>query len=129
QRLADAGKEHQDATEAKIPSPKTKGNLGKAREDQQEVQQTLDELLKALDTWATRNEIKGETRAIQQEQRDLQQETHKLAEQFDKLERGNQILDDQFKAALRKNAELQRRLGERAQRLLDKMDGVADERL
>jgi hypothetical protein len=85
-------------------------------------------LLKYLDTWATRNEIKAETRAIQQEQRELLQETEKLAEQFDKLGGEPRALDDQFKATLKKNAELQRRLGERAQRLLDKMDRVSQDR-
>ena len=127
QRLADAGKESKDAANSKPPSPKTKGNLGEAREDQHEVAETLDELLKYLDSWATRNEIKAETRAIQQEQRELHQETEKLADASGKAPA--KLTDDQFKAALRKNAELQRRLGERTQRLLDKMDRVAGERL
>jgi hypothetical protein len=127
QRLADASKEHKDAAQAKIPSPKTKGNLGKARADQQEVQQTLDELLKQLDAWATRNEIRGEARAIQQEQRDLKKETEKLAEAYNQL--GGRAPTDQQKAALRKNAELQRRLAERAQRLIDKLDRVSQDRL
>jgi hypothetical protein len=126
QRLADASKEHKDAAGAKIPSPRTEGNLGKARADQQEVQQTLEELLKHLDAWATRNEIRAETRAIQQEQCDLKQETDKLAEAFNKL---GGPPDNQLKAGLRKNAELQRRLAERAQRLLDKMDRVSQDRL
>jgi len=126
QRLADASKEHKDSADAKPPSPRTKGNLGKAREDQQEVEQTLEELLKNLEAWATRNEIKAETRAIQQEQRELEQETGKLAQEYPKSGRRP---DDQLKAALRKNAELQRRLGERTQRLLDKMDRVSQERL
>jgi hypothetical protein len=127
QRLADAGKEQKDTASAKPPSPRTKGNLGKVRDDQEEVAQTLDELLKYLDTWATRNEIKAETRSIQQEQRELQQETEKLAEAV--RQAPMRLADDQFKAALRKNAELQRRLGERTQRLLDKMDRVAQQRL
>jgi hypothetical protein len=126
QHLADASKDHKDVKDAKPPAAREKGNLGKARADQQEVQQTLDELLKALDAWATRNEIKAEARAIQQEQRELQDETAKLAEAFPKL---SAKADEQFKAALRKTAELQRRLGERAQRLLDKMDRVGQDRL
>jgi hypothetical protein len=129
QRLAEASKEHKDAADAKVPSPKIKGNLGKAREDQQEVQQTLEELLKYLESWATRNEIKGETRTIQQEQQELQKETEKLAEMYNKLTREGRRGDDQFKGELKKNAELQRRLGERAQRLLDKMDRVSEDRL
>jgi hypothetical protein len=126
QHLADASKDNKDAKEARPPSPREKGNLGKARADQQEVQQTLEELLKALDAWATRNDIKAEARAIQQEQRELQEETAKLAEAFPKLA---DKADEQFKAALRKAAELQRRLGERTQRLLDKMDRVGQDRL
>jgi hypothetical protein len=127
QRLADAGRESKDMASSKPPSAKTKGTLGEVRQDQQEVAQTLDELLKYLDTWATRNEIKAETRAIQQEQRELHQETEKLAETGRKSP--GRLSDEQFKAALRKNGELQRRLGERTQRLLDKMDRVAQERL
>jgi len=129
QRLADASKEQKDVADAKPPSPEAQGNLGKARADQQEVQQTLEELLKYLDSWATRNEIKSETRSVQQEQRELEQETAKLAEAYDQRLRQGRLPDDQLKAAARKNAELQRRLGERAQRLLDKMDRVAQERL
>jgi hypothetical protein len=100
---------------------KAEADLDKARAHQEEVQQTLDGLLKYLEPWASTQEIKGETRAVLQEQRDLKAELEKLNEDF-------RPEDEQAQAAVRKVAELQRRLADRTQRLLDKMERVAHER-
>jgi hypothetical protein len=95
--------------------------LAKARAHQQEVQQSFEELLKYLDHWAGLNEIKAETRAALQEQKDLKNELEKTSREY-------RPKDEQSRAALRKVAEFQRRLADRVERLLDKMDRISQEK-
>jgi hypothetical protein len=128
QKLANGGaKGTADKTKGKDPpkgkgeADKTRAELGKARAHQEEVQQSLDELLKHLDRWASTQEIKGETRAALQEQRDLKGE-------LEKVNRDHNPADEQAQAAVRKVAEFQRRLADKVQRLIDKMERVGQER-
>lgn len=103
------------------PAPEEKGDLGQARQHQEEVQQALDDLLKHLERWASTQQIKGKTRAVLHEQKDIKGET-------EKVQKNNIPNDPQSEADLRRVAELQRRLAERTQQLLDEMERVAQER-
>lgn len=110
-----------DSQESKQPDGKTSSDLGQAREDQQEVQKTLEELLEYLARWADQQQIRGEARAILEEQKQLQNKTGKLDDPF-------QPQDREWEAALNRLAAAQRELGRKTQRLLDKMKRVAQEK-
>jgi hypothetical protein len=118
---SDAGKSSPDAARARQEREKGEGELAKARAHQEEVQQSLDELLKYLEHWAGTQEMRGEIRAALQEQRDLKAELERVGPD-------PQPGDDQAQAAVRKVAEFQRRLADKTQRLIDKMERVAQER-
>src|SRR5262249_41633145 len=57
------------------PPEGSKGPLSRARQHQEEVDNTFAELLKLLEPWGSINELTGEAKAIFQEQRKLQGET------------------------------------------------------
>jgi hypothetical protein len=123
----DSTKEKDKGEKAKGQPKETKGDtkgssdLAKARGNQEEVQKTLDDLLKYLDHWASTQEIKGELRAVLQEQRDLKAELEKIGPDPKPGE-------EQAQAAVRKVADFQHRLNERTQRLVDKMERVAQDK-
>jgi hypothetical protein len=94
--------------------------LAQARRQQEEVKQSLDELLRYFEHWADLNELRGETRTALQEQKDLKKELERLAPNF----RPEQPEDQ---AAVRKVAELQRRLADRVERLLERLERVSKE--
>jgi hypothetical protein len=129
-----AGKNKTGPKDKAGPAPKQRkgskaeAELSKARTHQQEVQQSLEELLKYLEHWAGLNEIRAETRAALQEQKDLKNEVEKVKPNLDRAAKEQQPADEQSKAALARIAELQRRLADRVERLLDKMDRVSQEK-
>jgi hypothetical protein len=118
---AQKGKEGTQKGKEGPKQDRAEADLAKARAHQEEVQQSLDELLKYLDRWASTNEIKGEARAVLKEQKDLKAELEKVNKDF-------RPDDEQAQVAVRKVAEFQRRLADRTGRLLDKMDRVSQER-
>jgi hypothetical protein len=125
-RLTRARKEQETSPGARKPAEGEKGPLGEARQSQEEVENTLAELLKLLEPWSDINEVRGEAKTILQEQRQLHQETEKMAEGT--LGENARNLDDEHQAALGKNAALQKKLAERTNELLRKMDRLSGER-
>lgn len=120
-RLNDALQQMNSSEEKQSSEKKAEADLAKAREHQEKVQNALDDLLKHLSRWADLQEIKGETRAVLKEQKELKADAVKLNKKYDPQ-------DGKWKADLQRVAELQRRLGERTQRLLLKMERVAKEK-
>jgi DNA repair exonuclease SbcCD ATPase subunit len=122
--LTNARKESEVDSSLSKPTA-TRGRLGEARRHQEEVAQTLAELLKLLEPWGNVNEARGEARAVLQEQRRLAEETEALKGKA--LGRQPEGLDDDTKASLGKAAEMQGNLGQRVEQLLQKMGRVGRE--
>jgi hypothetical protein len=112
--------------EAASAANKDRAPLPEARRHQDEVKKTLDELLKLLEPWSSSREVKGEARSILQEQTELQKQTEKLAEET----RGQPVdkLDANSRAEVDRLAELQNKLAERTEQLLDKLQRLAEAR-
>src|SRR5205085_2176787 len=128
-RLTNARKENETAAEAKPPPKDGKGPLGEARRHQEEVENTLNELLRLLEPWGNLSAVQGEARAILQEQRKLNEETRHLDKQgMSGLNPESDQLTPEQKAALGRAAEFQRKLEERADQLLGKMERAGTER-
>jgi hypothetical protein len=103
---------------------KSRGPLSEARQHQDEVDQTLGELLKLMETWGSFNEVKGEARAVFQEQRRLHEETRRLDNDGTRGKRVDDLSQEQ-RAALDKVAESQNKLRERSGELVERMDRMA----
>ncbi len=99
--------------------------LQQARQHQDEVEKTLDDLLSRLEPWSSTREIKGEAKALLQEQRKLNEEVAGLQKN---LGTNREQLTPAQQAELDKAAAEQQKLQERTAQLLDKMDRVAQER-
>lgn len=124
--LAKARRELEMPEPVEVPSPKDQGDLGTARTEQEKVYQTLDELLRYLEEQSNLQQVKAELRAILKEQQDRQQELDALIELMAAGGGAPAVLrQPQNKAELRKTALLQRRLAERTQKLIDKMDQLS----
>lgn len=123
--LANARKESEVETTPGKPQPAATRALTDARRRQDEVGQSLAELLKLLEPWGNVNEAKGEARAALREQRRLAGDTESLKNKT--LGRRPEELDDETRAALAKAAETQGRLGQRLDELMQKMTRVGAE--
>ena len=130
-RLTNARRELENKANAKPPAPKTKGDLVRAREHQEEVRRSLDDLLKYLDNWADLQQVRGEVRKLQEEQEQLQEETQKLQQDMGKGKQPQPGLNKLTPQQERKVLELasrQRELARELQRLLEKMESMAENR-
>jgi hypothetical protein len=128
QRLTEVRKQ-QEAPGDKTPAAtkKEQERLTEARQHQEEVEKTLNDLLNRLEPWTSTREIKGEAKSLLQEQRQLNEEVQRLQQDKnfpDKLEE----MKPQQKAELERLEQAQQKLAERASQLLDKMDRVAQDR-
>ncbi len=126
-RLTTARRELENKDKARLPSPKTKGDLGKARAHQEEVKQSLDELVKFMKNWADVQQMRGELRNILEEQRQLQKDAEQL-ELNTRKRNPKDKLPPEAEAERRRLAALQNRLAERTQELLKKLERAAEER-
>jgi hypothetical protein len=102
-------------------------SLAEARQHQEEVQKTLNELLKDLDSFASTAGIKGEAKSILEKQKQIHQETKDLVDK--NLGDNRDKLDDKERTQLDQLAESQRELEERTSKLLNQMEQVRDKRL
>jgi hypothetical protein len=131
-RLTNARRELENKADAQPPSPKTKGDLGRARENQEEVRRSLDDLLKYMENWADMQQVRGELRKLLEEQRLLQEETEKLELDTRKAKQPQpgkkSDLTPEQERKLQFLAAKQRELARDAQNLLDKMQRMAEER-
>ncbi len=100
--------------------------LKEARQHQEEVEKTLNDMLARLEPWASTQEVKGEAKALLEEQRRLQQQSEEMQQ---KDLRGVKPEEQQEqKAALEKAQAEQGKLEERARQLFEKMDRLAQDR-
>ncbi len=125
-RLTNARKEDELATAVKPPPKTAVGHLGEARRHQEEVENTLADLLKQLEPWGNLSAVKGEARSILQEQRGLNRDVQRLDEDTRGKDPGSLTPDE--KSLLGRAAELQRKLEERTGQLLDKAKRASEER-
>jgi hypothetical protein len=125
--LTRARKEKEAAGPGKKPSEGQQGPLNEARRHQEEVENTLGDLLKLLEPWGSINEIKGDAKSILQEQRKLSGETKNLDKEDTRGKKPEELTAEQ-KAQLDRAAQWQSKLAERAADLLGKMDRIGADR-
>jgi hypothetical protein len=126
-RLTEARKENDSASpDQKPPQQGQKGPLGEARQHQEEVENTLNDLLKLLEPWGHINQVKGEAKSILQEQQRLAEQTKNLQKE---LGSSRDALTPPQQAELDETAKLQGKLEERTGRLLGQMERVAQDKL
>jgi hypothetical protein len=101
--------------------------LSDARQQQEQIEQALEELLKLLEPWSTSHELKSEAESIFEEERKLARQVATLKRQ---IPPGAPVADlkDSHKLELEKAAELQSRLADRTAQLLEKSSRMARER-
>ena len=106
-----------------------KDSLADARQHQQEVQKTLQELLRDLDSFASTAGIKGEAKSILEEQKRVERETQEFIEKNpNAIGFKRDDLNSTEKAQLDKLREDQRGLNERMDKLLSQMEQAQAER-
>jgi len=121
----EAGRERDDAN-TDPPAAAPRQAVDQAREMQEEVEKTLSDLLTRMEPWSSSREVKGEAGRILQEQRKLQTEAEELEK---KLPRDTpEELNAAQRAELENLADSQKRLEERTNQLLAKMQRMAEER-
>jgi hypothetical protein len=127
-RLTGARKENEAASQnVKPPEPGQKGSLGEARQHQEEVESTLNNLLKLLEPWGHLNQVKGEAKAILQEQQKLNDQTKGL-DNTETRGSNREALTPEQRAELDEAAKLQGMLEERTDQLLGRMERTAQEK-
>jgi hypothetical protein len=104
---------------------KSKEPLADALKHQQEVEQTLEQLLQRLEPWSGANEIRGETRALLNEQEKIGQETQQLDDRLQKKLRDE--LTEQDKADLENAAKRQEALANQLKQTIDKMNRLGND--
>lgn len=119
----------QAAREEEESSPQAaRQMLTDARQHQEEVEKTLNDLLKRLEPWSSAREVKGDTKRILQDQKQLQAQ---LDDVKDKLKLDGKNLEEltpREKVELEAMRDQQQRIEDRMNQLLDKMDRIAEER-
>lgn len=126
-RLTNARKENETTASPQPPAKDQKGSLGEARQHQEEVERTLNELLKLLEPWGNLSAVKGEAKAILQDQRKLAADVQKLDTESQRGQSRDALPAEQ-RGALDRAAELQRKLEDRVDQLLGKMGRASEER-
>ncbi len=121
----EAAREREDAGE-KAPAAAPRQAAAEARDMQEEVEKTLSDLLTQMEPWSSSREVKGEAARLLQEQRKLQGRTDELKKK--QLAKETSELSPSQKADLDDLADSQRRLEQRTNELLGKMNRLAEER-
>jgi hypothetical protein len=103
-----------------------KASLTDARRRQEEVEKTLGDLLKNLESRSTTREVKNEARTLLEAQRRLNDEVEAMKK--DNLGTDREKLTDEQKARLDNATTAQRKLGERMRELMEKMQRISEER-
>ena len=125
--LTDALKEKQLAGGQTKTEPGKRDPLNEALGHQEEVEKTLSDLLARLEPWSTTREVKGETRALLEEERKLEAQAAKLSREVPAGTDPKALTPEQ-RAELDKVGDWQERVGERLNKLLDKMGRVAQDK-
>ena len=122
----EAGRERDDAN-AEPPAAAPRQAVDQAHAMQEEVEKTLSDLLTRMEPWSSSREVKGEAGRILQEQRKLQAQAEELEKKLP-LGKTPEELTAEQRAELDNLADSQRRLEERTNQLLAKMQRMAEER-
>jgi hypothetical protein len=125
-RLTEARKANEMGRPQRPSSDKDKEPLTEARRHQEEVEKTLGGLLKLLEPWSSSREVKGEAQSILRDQQKLREQTANLARQVPAGEERERLNAGQ-RAELEKAEELQKKLAERTDQLLDKLGRLTKE--
>jgi hypothetical protein len=126
-RLTAARRDLADPPDAKPPMARTKGDLPQAREHQEEVKRSLDDLLRFLENWGDVQQVRGQLRELLNKQRALQRETQEL--ELNTRDRDpKKPLTARDEAEVRRLASLQRFLAEDAQKLVEEMKRLAEQK-
>lgn len=123
-RLTTARKDQEASPQGKKPARDEKGPLGEARQHQEEVENTLNELLNRLQALSEVRDMSSETKALLEEQRKLGERVEELSRQL--MGRDADALTDDQKAELDRAAALQDKLRDRLNQMLDRMEGASD---
>lgn len=126
ERQKAAEKRQEAEKEAKSDPQNTRQLLKEARQHQEEVEKTLNDMLSRLEPWASTQEVKGEAKALLEEQRRLQRQTEEMQQKELRGLKPEEQAD--HRANLEKAQAEQQKLEERARQLLDTMDRLAQER-
>jgi hypothetical protein len=104
-------------------------DLGDARAEQEKVQEAIADLLKDLEERSTFQQLKAELRDILKEEQERQKDVEKLLEEVDKANGNTNVLrQPDLKAQLRRTAELQRRLADRTEKLIDALGKLSKQK-
>jgi hypothetical protein len=122
----EARRERDDAN-ADAPTAAPRQAVAQAREMQQEVEKTLNDLLNRMESYSGAREVRGEAGKILQEQRKLQAQADELEKNLPLGKSPNELTPEQ-RAELENLRDSQNRLEERTQQLLAKMQRMAEER-
>src|SRR5262249_44400858 len=101
--------------------------LAEARRHQEEVERSLSDLLKDLEPWSSTREVKGEAGRILQEQKQAQAQLEDLQHKGLTGKNPDELTREE-KADLEALFDIQKRLTDRTQKLLDKMERMAKDR-
>ena len=121
----EAARERDDAN-GDTPAAAPRQAVAQAREMQEEVEKTLSDLLTRMEPWSSSREVKGEAGRILQDQRKLQAEAEELEKKL--LGKDPNDLTQEQRTQLENLADSQKRLEERTNQLMAKMQRMAEDR-
>jgi hypothetical protein len=125
-RLTTARKDQAASPQGRKPAKDEKGPLGEARQHQEEVENTLNELLNRLQALSEVRDMSSEAKALLEEQRKLGERVGDLSQKL--MGRDAEALTDEQRAELDQAAALQEKLRDRLNQMLDRMQGAADKK-
>jgi hypothetical protein len=125
-RLTEARKQNEDNAQARKPAKGEKGALGEARQHQEEVENTLNELLARLPSLSELTDVQAEAKALRDEQQRLNERVEGLKERTAGT-RPDALTPEQ-RAELAQVADAQAELQKRLDQLLKRMEGSAQEK-
>jgi hypothetical protein len=120
-RLTEARKQNENNPPDRKPPKGERGPLGEARQHQEEVENTLNELLARLQSLSELPDVQGEAKALRDEQQRLNDRVEDLKRQIPIGLKREQLTPEQ-RADLDQVAAAQEKLRERLDQLLNRMD-------
>jgi hypothetical protein len=126
EKRAAAERDRADARRPVDPQ-RPRQELAQARQHQQEVERSLDALLQDLEPWSSTREVKNEASRLLQEQKEARQQLEAM-QQKGLTGKSPDELTREEKAELDNLEDVQKRLADRTQKLLDRMERMAGDR-
>jgi hypothetical protein len=125
-RLSNARKQQEAASKDPASLPKTRQELGQAEQHEKEVEKTLDRMLSRFEEVSSTLEHKGELKSILRDQRELTQRTDE--EKRKTLGKNLEDLSRDDRQELERLQLEQKRLDERLDQILEKLERLAKEK-